>query len=101
MTTTSQVRTTIVLPDDLLFEVKKRALTERKTIKEVLTEGMKWYLRKGYLVDDSPERDDQGLLALYGAWGKGPAGKDILKATRYGRKEQKRDAYLNRLWKKS
>lgn len=101
MTTTTQARTTIALPDDLLFEVKERALTERKTMKEVITEGMKWYLRKSHLIDGSSEKDDQNLLSLYGAWGKGPDGQHFLHVTRYGRKEGKRDAYLNRLWKKS
>lgn len=101
MTTASHARTTIALPDDLLFEVKKRALTERKTMKDVITEGMKWYLRKSHLKGDSPQEADQSLLALYGAWGEGPNGQNFLKVTRYSKEERKRDTHLQRLWKKS
>lgn len=39
-------RTTITIPEELLFEIKKKALFEGKTMKEVIEEGIKRYLNK-------------------------------------------------------
>ena len=40
-------RTTITLPENLLIEVKRRALEDRKTIKEIVHESIKEYLEQG------------------------------------------------------
>lgn len=38
MLNTKYTRTTITLPEELLYEIKKKALSERKTIKDVIQE---------------------------------------------------------------
>lgn len=45
MLNTKYTRTTISLPDELLYEIKKKALNERKTIKEVVQENLSRSLR--------------------------------------------------------
>ena len=94
MLDTKSTRTTITLPEDLLFEIKKRALLEKKTIKEIINESLNLYL--GFKTKNTPSVD-----SLFGAWGKGISGKSYLKKIRYGTIEKKREEYLDKLWKKS
>lgn len=90
-------RTTITLPEWLLFEIKKKALIERKTIKEIIQEKLSVSLGFGKkALDASPS-----LLSLFGAWGKGESGVQFLKRIRYGKDEKARETYLKKVWKKS
>jgi len=40
-----KTRTTITIPEDLLFELKKRALEERRGLSQTITDGLKIYLK--------------------------------------------------------
>ncbi|MBI2029857.1 hypothetical protein HYT02_05555 [Candidatus Gottesmanbacteria bacterium] len=94
MLDTKSTRTTITLPEDLLFEIKKRALLEKKTIKEIINESLSSYL--GFKTKSTPS-----INSLFGAWGKGISGNSYLKKVRYGKTEKEREEYLGKLWKKS
>lgn len=94
---TKYTRTTLTLPEDLVFEAKKRALAERKSLKEIITEGLSLYL----LSDLKAEFIKSDINSLFGAWGKGETGSEFLKKIRYSRAEKKREEYLDKLWKKS
>jgi hypothetical protein len=93
------VRTTISLPDELLYEIKKRALENRKTITETMSEGLSFYLKIYSNYNIATEHDD--ISTLFGSWGKGQTGKSIVKKLRSGKKETSRDNSLQKLWKKS
>lgn len=93
---TNNVRTTITLPEDLLFEIKKKALMERKTITEVITENLSLALGKSI-----PARKPADIKALFGSWGKGESGLRFVKRMRYGKEEKAREKYLDKVWKKS
>lgn len=93
---TKYTRTTITLPENLLFEIKKKALMERKTIKEIINEGLGKYLQIKI-----PTARKITLGSFVGAWGKGESGLKFLKRVRYPRVEEKREQYLAKLWKKS
>ncbi len=95
MLNTKLTRTTITLPEDVLFEVKKRALMERKTIKEIINESLSLYL--GFKTKNTP----YSISSLFGAWGKGLSGSSFLRKVRYGKIEKEREKYLSKLWKKS
>ena len=79
MSNTKFVRTTITLPEDLLFEIKKQALMERKSMKKIIHERLR-----------------KPATSLYGIWGKGASGLETLKEVRYGDKKQtkKKDLVL-------
>ncbi len=89
-------RTTITLPENLLFELKKKALMERKTMKEVVNEGLGKYVQI-----KTPATRKLTLSSLFGTWGKGESGLKFLKRVRYSKMENKRELYLAKLWKKS
>lgn len=93
---TKYTRTTITLPENLLFEIKKKALMERKTIKEVINEGLGEYVQI-----KTPATRELTLSSFFGAWGKGESGLKFLKRVRYPKVENKREQYLAKLWKKS
>lgn len=93
---TKYARTTITLPENLLFEIKKKALMERKTIKEVINEGLGEYVQI-----KTPAARKLTLGTFVGAWGKGESGLKFLKKNRYSKAEKKRETYLSKLWKKS
>jgi hypothetical protein len=93
---TKYTRTTITIPEDLLFEIKKKALMERKTVKETIMKGLSLYIGK-----DIPNETSTDILSLYGSWGKGITGSSFLKKTRYGVIEKEREKYLKKIWKKS
>ena len=89
-------RTTITLPEDLLFEIKKRALMEKKTIKDIVYESLSSYVGKKTAI--APPIT---ISSVIGAWGKGESGSKFLKRIRYGKEEKAREKYLAKLWKKS
>lgn len=89
-------RTTITITEELLFEIKKKALMEKKTIREIVEEGLITYLGKEFASSSS-----SSISSLFGAWGKGETGDSYLKKARYGKVEKKREKYLEKSWKKS
>jgi hypothetical protein len=89
------VRTTITLPEELLFEIKKKALMEKKTIKDVVYEGLTSYIRKKAVF-----APPSSISSFIGAWGKGESGIEFVKRMRYGKEEKARERYLARLWKR-
>ena len=92
---TKYARTTITLPEDLLYEIKKKALAQRKTIKEIIQESLSDSL--GY------ERNEKSVLpltSLFGTWGKGETGNQFLKRVRHSKEEKEREIYLKKIWKK-
>lgn len=93
---TKWTRTTISLPEELLFEIKKKALMERKTITQVINETLS--LNFGKSISPIKQVD---LNCLFGAWGKGESGLKFLKRMRYGKEEKAREKYLAKLWKRS
>jgi len=93
---TNYVRTTISIPEDLLFEVKKKALLERKTIKEVINEGITTYIGK-----PTSTYKAVNISSFFGSWGKGLSGSNYLEKIRYGKVENTRESYLKKIWKKS
>jgi hypothetical protein len=98
MSDTQNVRTTISLPEDLLFSLKKKALMERKTIKEIVTEGLSQFI--GY-TNNKNSGIKPSLSSLFGAWGSGESGLTFMKKVRYGKKDEARASHLAKLWKKS
>src|SRR3989344_9114248 len=92
---TNYVRTTITLPEELLFEIKKKALMEKKTIKEIVLEGLNNYIGKKTTVIPPVS-----IRSFIGLWGKGETGTEFLKRIRYGKEEKERERYLARLWKR-
>jgi len=93
---TKYTRTTITLPEDLLYEIKKRALAQRKTIKKVIQESLS--LSLGY--DYKNEKSILPLTSLFGSWGKGETGSQFLKRVRYSKEEKEREIHLEKIWKK-
>ena len=93
---TNYVRTTVSLPEEILYEVKKRALMERKTIKEIINEGISKYI--GMPITAIPTSN---ISSLFGSWGKGLSGSNYLKKIRYSQIEKRRESYLKKIWKKS
>lgn len=93
---TKYTRTTITLPEDLLFEIKKKALIERKTITEVINQSLSLSLGKSI-----PDKHPVDINSLFGAWGKGESGTKFLKRVRYGKEEKAKEKYLAKLWKRS
>ena len=93
---TNFVRTTISLPEDLLYEIKKRALMEKKTVKDIVNEGLSSYLGKENIVIPPVT-----IRSFIGLWGKGETGAKFLKRVRYAKEEKSREKYLAKLWKKS
>ncbi len=89
------VRTTISLPEDILFEMKKKALMEKRTIKDLISEGLSAYLGKT-IGSKSPAKK---LTDFFGAWGKGESGLSYVKRIRYSKAEKEREDYLKKLWK--
>lgn len=89
-------RTTISLPEELLYEIKKRALVQRKTITEVISESLALSLGKNI-----PTKKSIDIISLFGAWGKGESGLKFVKRIRYGKEEKAREKYLAKLWKRS
>lgn len=100
-------RTTISLPEEILFELKKKALMERKKIKDVIFEGLSFFLRYKKKIalsgENWGESDDKKYKVdkLFGSWGKGKRGKNFVYNLRKAEVERKRDNYLKNLWKKS
>ncbi len=93
---TKYVRTTISLPEELLFETKKRALIEKKTIKEVVAESLREFLGRELTVKPYRKISD-----YFGIWKKGESGVKYVNRIRYGKAEKRREKYLESLWKKS
>lgn len=93
---TKYTRTTITLPEDLLFEIKKKALMEKKTLTEVIKESLSIGLGRRISTAEPVDID-----SLFGAWGKGESGLKFLKRIRYGKEEKAREKYLVKLWKRS
>lgn len=97
------VRTTISLPEDLLFEIKKIALVERKTIKEVIGESLRLFLRinttKSSLDDNAAK--SYKVDRLFGILGKGESGEFFVRRVRSTKADRQRDSRLKKLWKKS
>lgn len=91
---TNYVRTTITLPEELLFEIKKKALMEKKTITEVINEGLNQYLGK------KTKKQPISIMSFIGSWGKGETGAEFLKRVRYSKEEKEREKYLAKLWKR-
>lgn len=98
LTNTRFTRTTISLPEDILYELKKKALEDRKTITAIVTEGLTLYLKRSPVPTDGKESDN--LISYFGSWGKGLSGKTTLKKLRSGAKEIQRDVSLKKSWKK-
>lgn len=96
MLNSKTTRTTITLPEDLFFELKKKALLERKKIKDIVVESLSLVLK--YHITSS---NKDGILSYYGAWGKGEKGSEFLKKNRNSKTDQARNSYLKNLWKKS
>lgn len=96
MLNTKYTRTTISVPEELLFEIKKKALLERKTVTEVINKSLSVYLGKEF-----PPKTSLNINSLFGAWGKGPSGLTSLKKIRYGKANKEREKYISKLWKKS
>lgn len=96
MLNSGYTRTTITLPTDLLFEIKKKALVEKKPIKDIVCEGLSNYLGKKPI-----STPPISISSFIGAWGKGESGSKFLKRVRYGKEEKAREKYLAKLWKKS
>lgn len=96
MLNTKYTRTTITIDEDLLFEIKKKALMEKKTIREVINEGLSIGLGKSI-----PSTKPIDINTLFGAWGKGESGSKFVKRIRYGKEEMAREKYLAKLWKRS
>lgn len=93
-------RTTITIDEDLLFEIKKKALMERKTIKEVINENLTRMINGGCNYKITMKKK-QNIMSFWGILGKGKSGTAYLKEVRYSSKERERDKYLEKLWKKS
>lgn len=93
---TKYTRTTITLPEELLFEIKKKALMEKTTMTEIINKSLSIGLGKS--ITSSKPVD---INSLFGAWGKGESGFKFLKRIRYGKEEKVRERYLAKLWKKS
>lgn len=98
---TKYTRTTITIPEGLLWAIKKRAWEERKDFKEVVTEGLAIYLGGDWKDIILKREDNFDINSLFGVWGKGTTGLGFLKKVRYGKKEKEREKYLQKLWKKS
>jgi len=101
MLNTKLIRTTIRMPEELLFEIKKEALLKKKTMTDLVSEGLKFYIRFKSSFEKIEEEKVSKLTDLFGVWGKGLSGLSTVKKLRYGRKETLHDSYLNKLWKKS
>lgn len=97
---TKMTRTTITLPEDLLYEMKRKSLTKRRSLKEVLAEGLRFYLRYSESGMLAKMQGGTNLTTLFGTWGKGKRGITDLKSLRDLKSDNKRDYYLNSLWKK-
>lgn len=91
---TKDARTTITISEDLLFELKKKALNDRKTLTQLINESISRYLGREY-------KGKKNIMLLFGSWGKGERGKRFLNRVRYGKNEIKRDTHLQSVWKKS
>lgn len=90
-------RTTIMLPEELFFSVKEKALAERKTMKVYIEES----LRSSLAGNKMSQETSPSLGLLYGAWGKGPSGQTFIRHVRNTKKDRERDRHLLSLWKKS
>jgi len=97
------IRTTISLPKELMFEIKKKALIESKTLKDIIQEGLRVFLR----IDKYKERfrDSSKTISkvdiLFGSWGKGESGVDYVRKFRNTTADKRRNTYLKNLWKES
>jgi len=80
MLTNKYTRTTISVPENLLFEIKKKALMEKKTITEVISDNLSLMLGKNI-----PNRKPIDIEALFGVWGNGVSGTKFLKKVRKAR----------------
>lgn len=98
MLNSTYTRTTITIPEEILWAIKAKALNERKAVWEVVSEGLGLYVGLPKIVCD---KEDFDLTSLFGAWGKGKSGKEFLKEVRYNKKNKRRETYLKKLWKKS
>lgn len=96
MLNTTYTRTTITLPTELLFMLKKKALISRKSLTEIVNEGLKNYAGMNY----SPSVS-KTLMELSGSWKEEISGKSFLKRVRYSNKDKAREKYLSKIWNKS
>ena len=93
-----KTRTTITIPTDILFALKKRALEKKRGLSETITDGLKIYLKLG---SEIPNKEEKKLTSLFGAWNKGVSGTKTVKQLRASKKDLSRDQYLTKRWKKS
>ena len=89
------------MPEELLFKIKKEALLKKKTMTDLVSEGLRFYIRFKSSFERIKEEKVNKLTDLFGVWEKGFSGLSTVKKLRYGRKETLRESYLNKLWKKS
>ncbi|MBM3283872.1 hypothetical protein FJY90_06545 [Candidatus Gottesmanbacteria bacterium] len=101
MLNSDYTRTTITLPEELLLEIKKKALEERKKIKDVIIEGLILSLGINVKKFSKNLTGSFDINSLFGIWGKGPSGRSFVKKVRYSTTEKAREDYLIKLWKKS
>jgi|GEM_PF-4155618 len=98
MTSVKLARTTIRIPENLFFEIKKEAIMEKKTLTDLISEGLSLYIR----FRPELKKFEKGKVTnLFGAWGKGMSGSSTIKKLRTGNKEKERDKFLTGLWSKS
>ncbi|OGG15669.1 hypothetical protein A3D77_01420 [Candidatus Gottesmanbacteria bacterium RIFCSPHIGHO2_02_FULL_39_11] len=90
------VRTTVDLPEDLIFAIKQKALNEKKSLKYIIYQALTTYMKY-----KEPITSTTSVLSLFGAWGKGEKGIDFLKRVRYSPLEKEREEHLEKQWKKS
>lgn len=96
MLTPKYTRTTITLPEELLWEIKKKALSEKKPFWRIVVDGLSLYLG----VPKKKNLENFDINSLFGSWGKGETGRAFLKRVRNTKKDKAREKYLKNLWKK-
>ncbi|MBI4067527.1 hypothetical protein HY407_04015 [Candidatus Gottesmanbacteria bacterium] len=94
-------RTTITLPENLLIEIKKRALEKKKKMKDLIVEGLNIYINMDESDLARQQKNKSDITSLFGVWGKGPKGFTEVEEMRYGKEEKARETNLRKLWKKS
>lgn len=95
--TTKYTRTTITIPEELLWAIKKKAWEERRDFKEVVTEGLAVYLTidsKNAILKGRKKID---INSLFGLWGRGKDGLSFVNDIRYGESEKKKESAVESL----
>lgn len=94
---TKYTRTTITIPEDLLFEIKKKALMERKTVKKIINEIISYHLNYGEKPRLTKKSDN--ISSLFGKWQKRKTGIAFLEKIRYKDDKKNDKSYLKQLAK--